>query len=1209
MRPTLVVPTLLACAGCLPALDVVTITAQNPVTPESSAASSPLRFRVQRTGGTGAQDVTVRLAGSAILVQDFALTGQRAGFSVETIRVLSGGDYTTPPAVTISRAPGDTVGAGATAVSVLGVGPDVNVIAAGAYSAYPSLSVVGGGGTGAGIIPVMSLADIRAATKSTSVPNGVYTDLPANDPSQGGRAARATIIVSGSDAQLNITDLGSGYAIGETVTFTFSDGTVEDSMEGIALYGIDSVARLASGRGFTSVPTIGITAASATEFAPASVAATLEVVDITVTNQGSGYTTPPLVAIGAGSVTATAVTAGFLTTVRILDGQRETHLVASPVSDNDIELSETVRLDVVAGSGYIVGSQNSTFGTIADDDITTTWTMIDPSAEESLSGLASDESTVSVSFTGNPLSARPISEFSRLIQIQPQQGGAVLGSDHVMTIMFRHPGQPVGKTMQELRTTNQDFTQGWKVAQNASLEDGDTDIPYNAGPGILSTGDVIQFGDDNTNLYRVTGIGGSSISISPGLVVGVSDGALIRNNISVQISSDGDIQGVTTRPSDTAIDFTITPIYDNQPEGAESVSLRLLGSNDYRLADPQVMDVQIGDDDLIVDMELGSNAGEPSSQGSAIITLSAPLAKDIVIPYQVGGTAVAGEDYDALPGSITVPAGTVRIPIPVIPRLDGDSDVESVTISLIDTPDYQLRGSAFGQAAPAATVNILDSAGVISVQVQDGDAREAENDSAANPGRFRVVIAGARGVGSAAVSVLYDVTGSATPGADFRNMTGQVTIPSGQSSADVVLTVEDDQVVEGSESVTLTVVSSAGYGVSATGSTATIQIEDDEPTMAISPVASTAEPAGTTQVRIGYAGPALNRSFSVPYSLGGSAVAGRDYAGLSGTASIPAGQSQSTVDLSVIDDVDAEGPETVVITLQSRAEYALDPAGTVASLEIADDEPVVSVAMASAGIEGGSPTLLTVSLDRTLPRNLPVSYTISGGSAVAGTDYVMPYAGAQGSVTVIAGQSSVSLPVAALNDAIVEGDETFIVTLQPAGTYTVASASAAVAGVIQDDEPTVEVVASVANAAEPAVAGQFTIRNTGAARSTPLIIAYTVSGTATSGSDFQPLPGTAVIPANQSAVIVPLTPIDDTAVESSESVVVTLTAAGDGSYGLASASSARVVIADDDVPPTPGKPPTGSSSGGGGGCGLGSGLAALLGALAMALRLGLRRRR
>jgi subtilase family serine protease len=80
-----------------------------------------------------------------------------------------------------------------------------------------------------------------------------------------------------------------------------------------------------------------------------------------------------------------------------------------------------------------------------------------------------------------------------------------------------------------------------------------------------------------------------------------------------------------------------------------------------------------------------------------------------------------------------------------------------------------------------------------------------------------------------------------------------------------------------------------------------------------------------------------------------------------------------------------------------------------------------------------------------------------------------------------------------------------------------------------------------------------------------LEVAYSVSGTATSGSDYQPLSGFVTIPEGSLDAVVAITPIDDSLYELTELVVVAVDATA--AYTVGSPSSGSVSIASDELPP------------------------------------------
>ena len=116
-------------------------------------------------------------------------------------------------------------------------------------------------------------------------------------------------------------------------------------------------------------------------------------------------------------------------------------------------------------------------------------------------------------------------------------------------------------------------------------------------------------------------------------------------------------------------------------------------------------------------------------------------------------------------------------------------------------------------------------------------------------------------------------------------------------------------------------------------------------------------------------------------------------------------------------------------------------------------------------------------------------------------------------------------------------------------------------------EPTVNVKATQPDATESGIEGEFTISRTGNTKN-PLTVNYTVGGTATKDTDYQPLTGSVVIPAGQSSALVTVKPIFDHPLnEGDETVKLTLTSGSDDNfYNLGRNLTDTVTIANSTVP-------------------------------------------
>jgi len=110
---------------------------------------------------------------------------------------------------------------------------------------------------------------------------------------------------------------------------------------------------------------------------------------------------------------------------------------------------------------------------------------------------------------------------------------------------------------------------------------------------------------------------------------------------------------------------------------------------------------------------------------------------------------------------------------------------------------------------------------IVTITATDNTAAE---EPAGNTGKFRISRTGGT-VGPLTVS--YTISGSANNSDYTPELTGVATIPSGQSFVDITITAVEDTLIEGPETLTLTIGDSGSYDVGAQA-TATVNIADNQ---------------------------------------------------------------------------------------------------------------------------------------------------------------------------------------------------------------------------------------------------------------------------------------------------------------------------------------------------------------------------------------------
>ncbi|HJU41171.1 MAG TPA: Calx-beta domain-containing protein [Vicinamibacterales bacterium] len=184
---------------------------------------------------------------------------------------------------------------------------------------------------------------------------------------------------------------------------------------------------------------------------------------------------------------------------------------------------------------------------------------------------------------------------------------------------------------------------------------------------------------------------------------------------------------------------------------------------------------------------------------------------------------------------------------------------------------------------------------------------------------------------------------------------------------------------------------------------------------------------------------------------------------------------------------------------------------------------------------------------------LTVSYTVSG-TATSG-DYTIP-----GTTTFAANQTTATVLVTPVPDALAEGTESLVLTLTSAGVAPceAGSPSTATVGISDTAVPIVTVDATDANATEaPGDTGTFTLTRTGDTAAA-LVVTVTFTGTATGGIDYTALPTTVTFAPGSATATVEVSPLADAPGDPSETVM--LTVVDTPTYDLGTPSSAAITI-------------------------------------------------
>ena len=723
---------------------------------------------------------------------------------------------------------------------------------------------------------------------------------------------------------------------------------------------------------------------------------------------------------------------------------------------------------------------------------------------------------------------------------------------------------------------------------------------------------------------------------APGVFVVTRSGGDLNQELSVFVGYSGTATSasdygalanpIVFRAGASTVELHVGATHDTVAEGDETVVAELrpdpnLGPLQRYRVDPaqSVARVVIHDNDVppnpIVSIEATDPIAEESShplrriafRGRFTISRTGPTDNPLSVFVLYSGTATPGVDYPRLPWLVSIPAGTNKVELEVVPIPDDlPEPLETVEAELSECPP--LTDPPMGipcylvnidPAKSRATVFIRDD-GITTASLEITAPKDGEEFSVGTPIRI--------------AATAIDLEGAITHVEFFDGETkiGESTINffrEPDPGTPIHHEFEWRGAAAGPHVLTARAVDSAGNNVTS----APVRINVGGPSLPVvsieATVPETMEPSPTTRIRpgvftfkrTGNAGQALR----VWVNYAGTATRGTDYEETPFIVEFPAGAASVEVLIGPLDDNLAEGDETVIGMLTPSPlavvpNYRIDPVNNQARVVIHDNDdappgvPVVSIRATQPNTAEPCPVCLVApgvfTISRTGPTDASLFVQLAArGTATPGSDY----APLPSSVEIPAGTGSVQVLVLPQDDRLLEGDETVIAvllpdpSLGPVERYRVDPEHADATVVIHDDEspltPVVSIRATRPETQEPVcppdtclaptpASGVFTVSRRGGDLARGLIVFLRYGGSALPRADYDPLPESVEIPAGRESVDLEVTARFDDAMEGDETVVAALLpdpfVGPIERYRVDPAQASARVVIHDRTPPT-----------------------------------------
>ena len=413
------------------------------------------------------------------------------------------------------------------------------------------------------------------------------------------------------------------------------------------------------------------------------------------------------------------------------------------------------------------------------------------------------------------------------------------------------------------------------------------------------------------------------------------------------------------------------------------------------------------------------------------------------------GAAQQDVDYHRSTGMLIIPAGDESVNIDV--TLVDDEDIEGDERFMLNLSSPQ--GATLGGARTAEGTILDDDDDPELPVLTVSDVAAPEDDiffrrgylrftlslSAPNdlPVEFTYGISEVPSLGEYAATRTLDFrdyySQPIEPGANAERLVIPATTDPDPPSVVISLNVVGDNIPERDERLLLWLADPVNVELGVSQAWGTI-VNNDLPIVSIRNVA-VSESDGSAIFTVTLHEPSLDptsvryRTEEWPYGGTSAATPGEDFADVDGILNFDAGETTATIVVPIRDDTVDEYDEAFVLQLYDPADLEFANESAVAT--IADDEPGWRIDDATGSEDSGTVSFL-VRRDSPAGAAFTLQYEVADGGATGGDNCADPgvdYLTPAGSVDFAPGVTDATITVTVCDDATVEGNETFLVSL------------------------------------------------------------------------------------------------------------------------------------------------------------------------------------
>lgn len=477
-----------------------------------------------------------------------------------------------------------------------------------------------------------------------------------------------------------------------------------------------------------------------------------------------------------------------------------------------------------------------------------------------------------------------------------------------------------------------------------------------------------------------------------------------------------------------SIPVTVTGDTVLEPDETFSVRISSPSSSGVVISKAEAVGTIVNDDRPSVSIA-GATVSESAGTYLVTATLSQAAPFSCSVSYTLAdGSAVRNSDFTGpYSGTLNFPAGSTTASFAIAILNDNVVEPDETLSVQLSSPVNLSIGTA------SATITILDND--VPSLLKPAEQTVTEGDSGALTVAVPLVLSGA---GKVEASVDWQVTPDSTA-AQPASGTAFFAVGSTQALANIV--IPGNLTPQPARQVRLAFSNPVNLTLPSSPATVIVVLDNDTRMVGGTGFSAPEGDSGSTQrmFRLTMSGGALDVPVTVEYqTVDGTAKAGSDYTAARGTATIPAGATETLIPVAISGDGRYEANESFTLALKNPENALLNGAQVIGTILNDDSQPsvtadpaVVTTALTGGPFQAWLEVKLKTGKDTTSESSdLPVSFKVRtrDGTALAGTHYTAVNGG---TLTFQPGRAAewIAIPVNALT-----GDaETrkFLVDFQP----------------------------------------------------------------------------------------------------------------------------------------------------------------------------------